>query len=252
MTWKPKFTPTDDPRTFDMSLTNEGDIIGPRLDLDDISGERPRIIQGGYSGTEIRLEAARYFLGLLEKHITSTVAVMFHFDAFVTACRSVTFVLQKECKSCPGFSDWYHKQELRLADNPRARMFLELRNESEHEGPIPVILDLVFESRKNLKGELSFHDRVGLRFIGERKVEDVLTDSHDHFKFLEEIVKEAKRLKFFEKVDRSPIVRFTVQTLRESPKDGWVRYASPNWQPSPDEFPSKREYDQWRRTMATG
>lgn len=62
------------------------------------------------------------------------------FGAFLEAAiifsRSVTFHLQKELSSKPGFAEWYAIQQSRLAQSVESRFLLEQRNYLLKEGPL--------------------------------------------------------------------------------------------------------------------
>lgn len=84
-----------------------------------------------------KLLEAEYFL--IKMNRTNGLELQFELNAFLSASRSVTFVLQNSMSRVPGFSSWYEfKQEAMKAD-PTMRFFLELRNISQKQGPISFI-----------------------------------------------------------------------------------------------------------------
>ena len=44
----------------------------------------------------------------------------FELNAFLSASRSVTFVLQKALSDVPGFADWYQQQQARMKADARS------------------------------------------------------------------------------------------------------------------------------------
>ncbi len=64
----------------------------------------------------------------------------FHFElnAFLSASRSVSFVLQKAMSDVPGFASWYEQQQVRMKADISMAFFLNLRNISQKEGPISI------------------------------------------------------------------------------------------------------------------
>ncbi len=66
-------------------------------------------------------------------------AVGYNLNAFLSAARSVTFLLQKEFSKIDGFAEWWTNDRVVLDDDPAARFFLELRNYSQKEGRISLV-----------------------------------------------------------------------------------------------------------------
>jgi hypothetical protein len=87
---------------------------------------------------EERLKEADYFAVRLLDDSDSTV-LGYELNAFLSAARSVTFLLQKEMNGVEGFQIWWRTQQERLRRDPAARFFLELRNFSQKEGRVSVV-----------------------------------------------------------------------------------------------------------------
>ena len=66
-------------------------------------------------------------------------AIGYDLNAFLSAARSVTFLLQKEFSKVEGFAEWWRKEQAVLRDDPAARFFIELRNYSQKEGRISLV-----------------------------------------------------------------------------------------------------------------
>jgi hypothetical protein len=114
-----------------------------------------------YAFTSIRhasekLQEAEYFLG----RIASAAGLEFQFNlnAFLSACRSVTFVLQKSMAAVPGFASWYDEQRREMKGDAAMGFFLELRNISQHEGPVSYVTV-----------SLSRRERPSYRFAGNHE-----------------------------------------------------------------------------------
>lgn len=61
-------------------------------------------------------------------------------NAFLSASRSVTFVLQQSMSPVLGFDSWYDEQRNSYLTQDRAmKFFLELRNVSQKQGPVGII-----------------------------------------------------------------------------------------------------------------
>ncbi len=89
-------------------------------------------------GTSIeKLLEAEYFLGgVASSHGDE---LRYHLNAFLAACRSVTFYLQKSMSSVPDFKAWYSDRQAEMRADTAMRFFLELRNISQHEGPVLIV-----------------------------------------------------------------------------------------------------------------
>jgi hypothetical protein len=87
---------------------------------------------------EERLLEAKYFARRLTRQRDRN-SFGYELNAFLTAARSVTFLLQKEMARVPGFSEWWDGQRRLLSGDPAAAFFLELRNFSQKEGRISLV-----------------------------------------------------------------------------------------------------------------
>lgn len=63
----------------------------------------------------------------------------FELNAFLSASRSVTFVLQKAMAGVPSFADWYIERQAAMKADAAMRYFLELRNVSQKQGPVSFV-----------------------------------------------------------------------------------------------------------------
>ncbi|WLA73825.1 hypothetical protein [Bradyrhizobium diazoefficiens] len=63
----------------------------------------------------------------------------FELNAFLSAARSMTWVMQKAMARTQGFQEWYQEQQSRMAKDDAMRFFLQLRNISQKEGPVSYI-----------------------------------------------------------------------------------------------------------------
>ena len=63
----------------------------------------------------------------------------YELNAFLSAARSVTFLLQKEMAKVPGFSSWWEEQQSQLRNDRSARFFVELRNFSQKAGRVSLV-----------------------------------------------------------------------------------------------------------------
>ena len=63
----------------------------------------------------------------------------YELNAFLSAARSVTFLLQKEMARVPGFKEWWSDRQRGMREDPAMRFFWELRNFSQKEGRVSVV-----------------------------------------------------------------------------------------------------------------
>jgi hypothetical protein len=84
-----------------------------------------------------KLLEAEHFLARLNQ--SDGLEFQFELNAFLSASRSVTFVLQKTLADVPGFAVWYEKQQARMKADAAMRFFLELRNISQKQGPVSFV-----------------------------------------------------------------------------------------------------------------
>lgn len=81
-----------------------------------------------------KLHEADLFLEHMKGAGFNLFAFTCYFNAFLSATRSVTFVMQAEMKSLPGFKEWYATAQAELVGDPLARFFVERRNASQKAG----------------------------------------------------------------------------------------------------------------------
>ena len=84
---------------------------------------------------EERLLEANYFARLMRRQ-SGAEEFGYCLNAFVSAARSVSFLIQKEMSKVPGFDVWWSGQQQLLGQDRAARFFLKLRNYSQKEGRI--------------------------------------------------------------------------------------------------------------------
>jgi len=85
-----------------------------------------------------KVKEADFFLEKLNQASTNFNEARFYFSAFVTATRSITFVLQTAIINDIKFMEWYNQKQTELKSDPLARFFLEVGNEVQKRGSNPV------------------------------------------------------------------------------------------------------------------
>ena len=86
---------------------------------------------------EERLLEADYFVGRLRRSVPYHLS--YNLNAFLSAARSATFLLQKEMANVPGFAPWWEVRRAELGADAAAKFFLALRNFSQKEGRVRTI-----------------------------------------------------------------------------------------------------------------
>lgn len=86
---------------------------------------------------EEKLLEAEYFMRRLAR--SRGHALGFELNAFLSAARSVTFLIQKEMSKVLGFADWWDARRAEMRDDQAMRFFLDLRNYSQKEGRVAIL-----------------------------------------------------------------------------------------------------------------
>lgn len=84
---------------------------------------------------EERLFEAHYFIDQMEAAGIG-LEVGYNLNAFLSASRAVTFLLQKEMSRVPGFTEWWIDRQNEMRADRVMRFFVELRNFSQKAGRV--------------------------------------------------------------------------------------------------------------------
>lgn len=113
----------------------------------------PHVFTSLRHATEKLLEA-EYFLGRCME--VSGPYFQYELNAFLSASRNVTFVIQSSMSKVRGFSDWYAERQTEMRADAAMRFFLELRNVSQKQGPVSYV------------GGSTMNGRCTYRFVEDR------------------------------------------------------------------------------------
>lgn len=139
---------------------------------------------------EEKLAEAIFFLQKMQESDTNIFALRCYFSAFVSAARSVTFVLQFVLGKIDGFDQWYEKRRKEMQENEIMRFFLDRRNEALKEGITSINSGKFYKDERGQPVRLYFFTNA----LGHRISEtDVYTSSKKYIQILEELVKDCKR-----------------------------------------------------------
>lgn len=86
---------------------------------------------------EEKILEAEYFAGRLRWLCGDD--FRYEFNAFLSAARSVTFLLQKEMKKVIEFDQWWDDRRKEMREDPAMKFFHDLRNFSQKEGRISMV-----------------------------------------------------------------------------------------------------------------
>ncbi len=86
---------------------------------------------------EEKILEAEYFAGRLRWLCADD--FRYEFNAFLSAARSVTFLLQKEMKTVLGFDQWWDDRIKEMNEDSAMKFFRDLRNFSQKEGRISMV-----------------------------------------------------------------------------------------------------------------
>jgi hypothetical protein len=108
--------------------------------------------------TRDKLNEAQYFLNRMEETQKSANAgtpsardaFKYDLNAFITAARSVTYVMQKDFKRVPGFEDWYEVKQDEMRNDEVMLFFHKQRNITIHQGSIEPIGHTMITVTENL------------------------------------------------------------------------------------------------------
>lgn len=86
--------------------------------------------------TETKLNEARHFLGQIKKSLDNPEILGFNLSAFVSAARSVTYIMQREFKENFYFEKWYRATQEKMKEDSIYEFFNSLRVYTIHIGSI--------------------------------------------------------------------------------------------------------------------
>jgi hypothetical protein len=88
------------------------------------------------SRTEFKLEEARFFLKHVEHHWRNVPEIDFYLSAFVSAARSVTWIMKAEFGKTPGWKSWYESKKPDEGVRALLKSMTDIRNRAIKEQPV--------------------------------------------------------------------------------------------------------------------
>ncbi len=142
-----------------------------------------------FDSVDDKLREADFFICKMEQADWDINEWRYHFSAFVTAARSVTFALQYSMSDIPGFDEWYKQRQECLRGDSLSQFFVAARNNVQKKGQNPLSFWDRDESGKIVAYFLYwFEDQVELTPDC-----DAITACKQHMKSLSQLVYEAYR-----------------------------------------------------------
>jgi len=80
-----------------------------------------------------KYDEAEYFLEMMKENIEDRQKFRYNLSAFVSAARSVTFVLQKEFSKNPKFDTWYCEKQMQMRRDKLFKFFKDKRDYVIHK-----------------------------------------------------------------------------------------------------------------------
>lgn len=136
------------------------------------------------------LKEADFFLEKMTSSSRRADELNYYFSAFVSAARSVTFVIQYVGSAIKGFDKWYSNIQERLKNDIVSKYLLEARNESQKTGAQPISYSKVIRLPSGEGRPVYFFSYVGSTPRAEVPSLDVLSECQQQMKNLASIVSE--------------------------------------------------------------
>jgi len=86
--------------------------------------------------TRDKLNEACYFLEQMKEKQSDRDAFKYNLSTFLSAARSVTWVMQEEFDKASGFKEWYEKAQQNMKQDSDMKFFNEKRTMTIHIGPV--------------------------------------------------------------------------------------------------------------------
>lgn len=94
-----------------------------------------------FGNVDFKVLEADFFLTRLRAAVAvdDLLTINFHFSAFVSAARSITFAMQAVLSDLADFREWYASQQEKLRNEQVCRLFVNHRNEQQKIGAPAVV-----------------------------------------------------------------------------------------------------------------
>ena len=171
------------------------------------------------SNTRQKLEEAKYFLSQMQANIENPKNFAFNLSAFLSAARSVTFVMRSEFARFSGFDGWYKSKQEEMNGDGDFKFFNDMRVVTIHQRTVTPhrkthitisetisasltrkVVDkdgnVVSERTSEPKAEKSPEEKVTIKhswYFEERPDEDLLELCNAYVQKLEKLVDECEK-----------------------------------------------------------
>ena len=113
-----------------------------------------------------------------------------YFSAFVSAARSISFVLQTVMKGIQGFDEWYITEQDQLRANQLARFFVERRNEIQKVGDTKINAGVGYRDENGQLIIRHYFANTGPLDPFEPIEDDIVTAATEYMKLMRKLISE--------------------------------------------------------------
>nr|QNO46217.1 hypothetical protein ABPEKODN_00030 [Methanosarcinales archaeon ANME-2c ERB4] len=133
--------------------------------------------------TQQKYDEAEYFLEMMKENIEDRQKFRYNLSAFVSAARSVTFVLKKEFSKNPDLDEWYCKKQMQMKRDKLFKFFKNKRDYVIHKkGTIDTRAEISETINLPITVSVSF-EAIGIKADGTTKNEEY-SESPDKLKLV--------------------------------------------------------------------
>lgn len=220
------------PHTVQFTIPLDGKVLDIRIPFYLVSpqnqnapvGPQPVLVERAFPPTILKLMEAHHYFEKVLSVLHNELLLRFALNAFLSALRSVTWVLQKEAHDLAGFADWYEKRQQEMKADPTLKKVVELRNVAEKLGSAIPEISLSVMVRRRKEGGLEVGALMeGFRIDGH---DFTLSHCHDALTAISEVVSKAGEAGFLQVKPENRNINFLVKTVREHDDGSWHYFSA--------------------------
>lgn len=197
---------------------------GIRLQFEnDLINKSNVILKYKISPTILKFIEANYFRDLLLNNMNNALLTTFNLTAFLSAIRSCTFTLQKECDKKTGFEKWYSKIVEFLSSDTIMKQVVVLRNEALKEGLEQFDITHMKKIKIHKNDEITSELFVEVNNIDKYKINDILIDSKYIIDKIRDIIYEADQNNFLNSKVVVSDISAGILILKETEPNIWYK-----------------------------
>ncbi len=196
--------------------------VGTQLQLekDLISKSNFKVIHR-LSPTILKFMETCYFRDLLVNNLNNELLTSFHLSAFLSAARSVTFVLQKESTHKEGFKEWYQSKQDVLKEDEIMTLLVQLRNESEKEGLETLTITPMRLVKIHLNNTISYESYSEIKNLENIKFQNLNKESEYILEQMRMIIYDADLHNFLDAKTENSELEAGIKIIKEIKLNEW-------------------------------